>query len=570
MNYNIGDCVFGNWTITRELGQGTYGKVFEVKKSEFGLTVVSAMKVMTIPHSQTEVKTAMSEGMDGESLTRYFEGIVQNVLREIQTMSSFKGCENIVHYEDHCVIPHEGELGWDILIRMELLTPFLDYVNSHDMPEEDVVRLGIELLRAIKFCHSKDVVHRDIKPENVFLNETGTFKLGDFGESRTMEKTIGATKRGTESYMAPEVYMGKQYNKNVDIYSLGIMLYRLMNGNRLPFYPLPPSPISYTDRDKALERRLRGDQLEKPAYASEEFSKIILKACAYNPEERYSSAEEMLKEMLRLQKGYDTGQILESRQDEVVEMISQEQTTGVFTASKDIVTENISTEQTTGVFATGKTIAEEKISTEQTTGVFTTGKTIAEEKISTEQTTGVFSADKISIEKKALNEVEHNSVVAEDETDVVTETRMKFSAYFKNNAPVYLKIMYYVGLVVTLVVTAVVVPSMWWSLSMEDIIIVVIGIVLPLIIGTVAIGLKNGIVSVIVTIYEICFVVIVIVFKYSYRMNYYMYAIYCTHMGGADKTIPFFIVIILGMIISTIAIFKSRRDYRAFLELNKS
>ena len=70
--------------------------------------------------------------------------------------------------------------------------------------------MGRELTSALIFCQKKGLIHRDIKPENIFVSEAGQFKLGDFGVARTVEKTTGGlSRKGTEKYMAPEVYLGK-------------------------------------------------------------------------------------------------------------------------------------------------------------------------------------------------------------------------------------------------------------------------------------------------------------------------------------------------------------------------
>ena len=155
---------------------------------------------------------------------------------------------------------HEGTLGWDILIRMELLTPLYEYQLEHPMHEKDVLRMGVELTDALSFCQKKGIMHRDIKPENIFVSETGQFKLGDFGVARTVEKTTGGlSRKGTEKYMAPEVYLGKPYDQTVDLYSLGLVLYSFLNCGRLPFYPLDKNQISFADRENAMDRRMKGE-----------------------------------------------------------------------------------------------------------------------------------------------------------------------------------------------------------------------------------------------------------------------------------------------------------------------
>ena len=218
--------IFGYWKIVREIGSGSFGKVFEIEREDFGYTYKAALKAITIPQDPTEAERLMDDSMDEQNVTKYYRGFVQELVDEFQLMSRLKGETNIVSYEDHKVIPHEDGIGWDILIRMELLIPLLKYTKDHSMTQADVVRLGIDICKALELCRKHNIIHRDIKPENIFVSENGKFKLGDFGIARTVEKTTGGlSKKGTYTYMAPEVYKGEKYGPTIDIYSLGIVLY---------------------------------------------------------------------------------------------------------------------------------------------------------------------------------------------------------------------------------------------------------------------------------------------------------------------------------------------------------
>ncbi len=303
MNYTIGDSVFNDWIITRELGEGATGRVYEIEKNDHTISAKAALKVIRIPKSMSDVHEVMSEGMDEVSVTQYFREFVDEILREIKIMISLKDHPNIVGYEDHCVMEHEVEVGWDILIKMELLTPLSKWLLNHPMDEPTALRLGCEISSALAYATDSGLVHRDVKPENIFVDQMGRFKLGDFGIARTIEKTTGGlSKKGTESYMAPEVYLGKTYNDQIDIYSLGIVLYRLMNNNRLPFYPPVTEKISFSDRETALMKRMQGTPLPAPANGSREFQAVILKACEYLPENRYESMHELYNVLQKLGK----------------------------------------------------------------------------------------------------------------------------------------------------------------------------------------------------------------------------------------------------------------------------
>ena len=296
--YEIGSIVFDKWKICRELGQGSYGTVYEIQREDFGGVYKAALKVITVPQSRTELQSVLDEGMTPPQAKQYFYSVVEDIGRECAIMSRLKGTGNIVSYEDHAVLRHPDGIGWDILIRMELLHPLLPYVYQHPMARRDIIRLGIDICKALELCQRYNIIHRDIKPENIFISDNGDYKLGDFGIARTIERTSsGLSKKGTYSYMAPEVYAGKEYGFSVDTYSLGLVLYRMLNKNRGPFLPQPPEAITYDNREQALARRMSGEPLPRPFYGEGRLGEIVLKACAFDPKDRYSSPQQLRQEL---------------------------------------------------------------------------------------------------------------------------------------------------------------------------------------------------------------------------------------------------------------------------------
>ena len=368
--------IFGKWHIVRELGEGSFGKVFEIERRDFGGTYKAALKAITIPQSQSEVKDILASGMDEQSVTSYFRGFVEEMIAEFVLMSKLKGHSNIVSYEDHDVIQHAEGIGWDIFIRMELLTPLLDYTRKSDLSRSDVIKLGIDICKALEVCRKNNIIHRDIKPQNIFISDLGDFKLGDFGIARTVEKTMGGlSKKGTYHYMAPEVFKSEPYGASVDIYSLGIVLYRFMNNNRLPFFPPFPSPIKFSDSDAALARRMKGETIPAPANADEALSRVILKACAYSPKDRYLSPSDMRRDLEALLDGRS------------IDVSSSEKTVGVFGGAAEPTDKKEPVSETTAFFAEPLPTA----STVGTVGIFSGNRTALKD-----ETVGIFNSGKAS------------------------------------------------------------------------------------------------------------------------------------------------------------------------------
>ncbi|MBQ9459283.1 MAG: protein kinase [Oscillospiraceae bacterium] len=292
--YQEGDVVLGEWKLVCELGSGSYGKVYEAHREDYNEIFKSAIKIITIPRSQKEVTSIRNQGMDDASVTQYFETLHNRIAEEIKLMSRLKGTANVVSYEDHKTIPHTNGIGWDIIIRMELLTPLATHLLKNKLKKRDIIRLGTDICRALELCQRYNIVHRDVKPDNIFVSDVGDFKLGDFGIARTLRASEDATKAGSPPYMAPEVCKDNpHYDSTVDIYSLGIVLYQLLNNGRLPFFPPAPQILTPDDGPKAYARRISGETLPPPQNASAELAAVILKACAFHPADRFQTPAEM-------------------------------------------------------------------------------------------------------------------------------------------------------------------------------------------------------------------------------------------------------------------------------------
>ena len=293
--------VWPEWELIEKIGEGSFGKVYKAKRTERGRSFYSAIKIISIPASKGELDSVRSEMNNEQSTREYFRNLVEDCIQEIYTMEHFCGNSHVVSFEDFKVVEYLDEIGWDISIRMEYLTSFMDYCTGKELTEKEVIKLGCDLAMALIYCRKLNIIHRDVKPENIFVSRFGDFKLGDFGIAREQAHTMSnMSKKGTYSYMAPEIYKGEKYDSSIDIYSLGIVLYKLMNQNRLPFLSLDKQLITYRDKETALARRMAGEKMPVPVNASAAFSHIILKACAYEPGKRYRKPEDMLRDLEKL------------------------------------------------------------------------------------------------------------------------------------------------------------------------------------------------------------------------------------------------------------------------------
>jgi hypothetical protein len=313
---------------------------------------------------------------------------------------------------------------------MELLTPLNRYFAKNTPKTRDIIRLGIDICKALEVCQKYKIVHRDIKPNNIFISDTGMFKLGDFGVARTLEKTSsGLSKKGTYTYMAPEVYKGEEYGSNVDIYSLGIVMYKLLNNNMEPFR----TERNHSDEENALIRRLRGDAIPKPANADGRLAEIVIKACSYEPKERYESPLQMREELESILYDEQEEAVIFPKGDKLgyeasvsVDDDKGEETVSLFGARPaDNYEESIEEdEETTGIFGNRTAASSAAADTEQNDDF--------EEK---DETVGIFGSRKEQEDQKRQEAMDYWTKKIEEAGKIAEENKHKAEEAQAKKAP---------------------------------------------------------------------------------------------------------------------------------------
>ena len=271
---------FGVWTVDSKIAEGRFSKVFKVSRIEDGKVRHQCLKTIRFPAGNEELSRVISSGIY-QNVQQYLDEVEKSVRLNMEKMLMLRDNKNIVRFDNYQIIKESS--CFYLVILTELLRPLSDYLKVDSATQNDVIRIGADLCCALEGFREVGIIHHEVKPENVYVDKYGNFKLGDFGvcKGRFGEDKI------TSSYIAPELYTKAPIDISSDIYSLGILIYKLLNNNRLPFLPPYPAPVSMEDRETAFARRMRGDLLPAPSNATQQLAGVIYKATAYRAHERY-------------------------------------------------------------------------------------------------------------------------------------------------------------------------------------------------------------------------------------------------------------------------------------------
>lgn len=270
----------GRYQLLRVLGRGAMGLVYEGVDPKLNRRV--AIKVI-------QMSRIDDPALRAEYASRF--------ITEAQAVARLNH-PNIVTVYD---FGEEGGIAYLVmeLIAGEELGSYFDdsQMFSLDFTLEDSVRMTCELLDALDYAHQQGIVHRDVKPANVMLTAQLRVKLTDFGVARMQDveanHTQAGTMVGTPSYMSPEQVMGQPVGPRADIFAAGIILYQFLTGER----PFKGQGLF------ALQQQIVYGQVPAPSTFSPLLSpaldRVVLRALAKRPDDRYPSARAFRDDLQR-------------------------------------------------------------------------------------------------------------------------------------------------------------------------------------------------------------------------------------------------------------------------------
>src|SRR4030088_1055398 len=261
----------GRYEIVGELGRGAMGVVYKAVDPVIGRSVaVKAIKLSA----------------EGTGLTR------PELLARFQTEARAAG---LLTHPNIVVVFDAGEEDGLYYITMELvegksLQALLD--DGHAFPLPRGLRIMDQTCSALQFAHERNVIHRDIKPANLMLTADDTVKVTDFGTAKILQfGTVQQTAHvmGTPSYMSPEQVKGRAVDGRSDIFSLGVMLYEMVTGEK----PFPGQSLTTVIYKIVNEEPVPPRQINPSIHRG--ISAIVMKALVKEPDQRYQNCREILE-----------------------------------------------------------------------------------------------------------------------------------------------------------------------------------------------------------------------------------------------------------------------------------
>ena len=276
--FTVGDC------LSSRDGVSCYALRHDASGQEF------VLKHISVPASEDQLQALLLSGAypTAEAANEYFRRVADGLAEEFTLSRTFADCPNILHFLAHQVVERTDGAGFDVYAVTDKAVSLEAYAANSALTKLQAINLGLDLCAALCALRAAGYLHQNIKPENVFtvggrflLGDLGLVSLQDIRYSSLPEQYIGP-------YTAPELHdiMAEQ-NSTTDLYAVGMLLYRIYNGGHAPF---EDEKITAKEADRM---RLTGKELPVPMYADYELAEILQKACAFRPEDRYQTPEEL-------------------------------------------------------------------------------------------------------------------------------------------------------------------------------------------------------------------------------------------------------------------------------------
>lgn len=258
-----------SWKISAVLGEGKNGGVYEVSKKDYdGSTINAILRNISVK----------DDDYTGENID-----FIEDEAGFLQTVSR---CGNNFNYIDIFVNNRPTKEKIDLYIITEKLPTLAQLLNTKEFSEDEIVDFGIQMSSVLESLEAKNIFHGNLNPENIYVTDDGTYKVGGFSDFES--------KISDFSFVAPEIYKKEDADLTTDIYSLGLIMYYMSNGNKLPF------ENDSNDLKAAIDKRMSGAEVSTPLSGSDKLKSVIMIACKSDNKYRWKNAGNIKSALLSM------------------------------------------------------------------------------------------------------------------------------------------------------------------------------------------------------------------------------------------------------------------------------
>ena len=264
----------GRYKIESEIGKGAMGVVYKATDPNIGRTV--ALKTMRVD----------VHGMESDEMLKRFHAEARNA--------------GVLNHTNIVTIYDAQEVEGLFYIAMEFIQgqTLQELLKMGNLPIEKIIDITRQVCAGLDYASARNIIHRDIKPANIMIEPDGTVKIMDFGIAKSAGTGMTSTGQvlGTPNYMSPEQVKGRTLDGRSDLFSMGVVLYEMLTGER-PFTGDNVTTIIYKIVN---EQPPAPRELDSTVHAG--LSAIVMKALAKNRDERYQKGADLASDLLHYNK----------------------------------------------------------------------------------------------------------------------------------------------------------------------------------------------------------------------------------------------------------------------------
>lgn len=235
------------------------------------------VKIISLPPSPTQLDAMLLAGVfaDQKDAVKYYEDRANEYIQEIEVLQQLSRQEGFLPCSGYQSVPSQEHIGYDVYILNKYMRSLERQFTKKPITHLEALNMSLDICAALTACRRSGYIYANLKPTNIFVTEKGEYKISDLGFIRLNSLEYAALPENCiNEYTPPEIEDAySSVNDTMDVYALGVILYRIFNGNVLPAN--------------------RQTVLQPPQYADDDLAAIILKACSVNPEERWHDPAQM-------------------------------------------------------------------------------------------------------------------------------------------------------------------------------------------------------------------------------------------------------------------------------------